>query len=101
MFTADEDRFCMQYLADLLRKAVEWGILSESDLYTTEEQVLDKLLQDERTAGLWKEYTCFSQIRSSAEPVEGIYCVNVPSKLRYIDPLVVQEGYSNVYRSQK
>lgn len=25
MFTADEDRFCMQYLADLLRKAVEWG----------------------------------------------------------------------------
>lgn len=92
MFTADEDRFCMQYLADLLRKAVEWGILSESDLYTTEEKVLDKLLQDERAAGLWEEYTRFSQIRSSAEPVEGIYCVNVPSKLRYIDPLVVQEG---------
>ena len=59
MFTADEDRFCMQYLADLLRKAVEWGILSESDLYTTEEQVLDKLLQDERAAGLWEEYTLF------------------------------------------
>ncbi len=54
--------------------------------------MLDQLLQDERAAGLWEEYTRFSQIRSSAEPVEGIYCVNVPSKLRYIDPLVVQEG---------
>ena len=90
VYIADEDRFCMQYLADLLKKSLEWGVLKPEELYGTETQVISRLLTDERSAALWKEYRNLSRIAVSKERPEDCYSVRVPSKLRWIDPLFLQ-----------
>ena len=38
----------MQYLADLLKKSLEWGVLEPEELYGTEKQVIGRLLSEER-----------------------------------------------------
>ena len=93
MYIADEDRYCMQYLADLLKKSLEWGVLKPEELYGTEKQVIGRLLSEERCAALWNQYRLLSQIEVTKERPAGRYCVRVPSKLRWIDPLfLLPEG---------
>lgn len=87
MYTADEDRFCMQYLADLLKKSLEWGVLKPEDLYGTEQEVIRRMRKEERSGKLWEDYRRLSGIYVSAEKPDGCYSVCVPSKLRWIDPL--------------
>lgn len=87
LYIADEDRYCMQYLADLLKKSLEWGVLKPENLYGTEKQVIAALMRDERSAALWREFENLSEITVSGERPGNRYCVRVPSKLRWIDPL--------------
>ncbi len=88
-FVSDEDRFSMQYLADIIRAAVGKGILVHSDLYLTENEVIKKLNEDKRLSKMWKGFTEITAVASSAEKPENQYCVNVSAKKRYIDPLVL------------
>ena len=94
MYTADEDRFCMQYLADLLKCGLEWGILSPQDLDSTETEVIGRLTTDERSAKLWEDDGGFCRIGAGDRKPEGRYSVRVPSKLRYIDPLCLPDDTS-------
>jgi HD superfamily phosphohydrolase len=93
-FVSDEDRFLMQYLADVIRFAVDNEILLPSDLYLTEKEVIKKLKQDNKLSKMWKSYTDISAVAISAERLENQYCVNVPAKKRYIDPLVLMGNTS-------
>lgn len=88
-FVSDEDRFSMQYLADIIRFAVEKGILVPDDLYLTENEVIKKLNEDKKLSKMWKSYTGISAVAASAEKPENRYCINVSAKKRYIDPLVL------------
>ena len=79
--------------ADLLKKSLEWGVLEPEELYGTEKQVIGRLLSEERCAALWNQYRLLSQIEVTKERPAGRYCVRVPSKLRWIDPLfLLPEG---------
>lgn len=88
-FVSDEDRFSMQYLADIIGFAVENSILVSDDLYLTENEVIKKLNKDKKLSKMWKSYTELSDIATSSEKPENQYCVNVPAKKRFIDPLVL------------
>lgn len=88
-FVSDEDRFSMQYLADIIRCAVENGVLMTSDLYLTENEVIQKLNQDKNLSKMWRSYTELSAISTSVKKPDNQYCVNVSAKKRYIDPLVL------------
>lgn len=88
-FVSDEDRFSMQYLADIIGGAVENGILEPSDLYLTETEVIQKLNKDKNVSKMWKSYTELSAISTSVKKPDNQYCINVSAKRRYIDPLVV------------
>ncbi len=88
-FVSDEDRFSMQYLADIIRSAVEDRILVTDDLYSTEKEVIKKLINSKKYSVLWNSYTELSAVSSSAERPGSQYCVNISAKKRYIDPLVL------------
>ena len=80
------DRYGMEKLATLLRKAFQEHILTEADLYLSEIDVIQKLnnsvLQDD-----WKEYTRLKDvIKDSAGDIM------VDAKKRYIDPCVNKCG---------
>lgn len=88
-FVSDEDRFSMQYLADIIRFAIKNGSLLPSDLYLTENEVIGKLNKDKNLSGMWWKYTELNSISTSTEKPDDQYCVNISAKKRYINPLVL------------
>lgn len=92
VYVADEDRFAMQALADLLRDAAARNVLTEDDLYLTEPLVIQKLEADPASAARWRRFRRFRRVeRRANRPEDGIW-YRIPAKLRYIDPLVVGQG---------
>ena len=92
VYVADEDRFAMQALADLLRDAVNRQVLTEDDLYRTESFVIQKLEADPASARQWRRFRRFCRVERSAERPENGLWFRIPAKLRYIDPLVAGLG---------
>lgn len=89
---SDEDRFAMQFLANVLETALKKGILLPSDLYTTEEYVIYKLNQQIEMAKLWKKFCLFSKILKTSEPPSDQRWFQIPAKKRYINPYVRSLG---------
>ena len=92
IYVSDEDRYAMQMLSELLRDAIALGVLSEADLYTTEPQVIGKLLGDERTAAAWQRFRAYRSMRRAAEPAGEGQWRRIAAKKRYIDPLIANVG---------
>lgn len=92
VYTCNEDRFSMQYLADLLKLAVNKNIITLDDFYTVENQVIIKLKTDDELKSLWDNFRNLSQIYTSKEKPENGYWVNIPAKRRYINPQVLSQG---------
>lgn len=92
LYVADADRYSMQFLADNLRLALDRGILTEDDLYTTEPAVINKLKAHKETAELWTKFRSFSKIITQADNPGKPYWISVPAKKRYINPLVAGKG---------
>lgn len=88
-FVSDEDRFSMQYLADLIRQALCANVLTMHDLYTTESNVIQKLKGHPASCERWNRFTQISKIATSEKNEPNVYCVNIPAKKRYINPLVL------------
>ena len=91
-YVSDEDRFLMQYLADLIRNALKTGVLSPDDLYLTENELIGKLKGSGGTSAAWKKYTEISAVAATAEELRDRYCVKIDAKKRYINPLVCDRG---------
>ena len=92
VYVADEDRFSMQFLADLLGLALERGAVTRRDLWTTESAVIGKLERDMVCGPLWRRFCGYSRIFRSQERPEAGEWVRVNAKKRYIDPLVSGMG---------
>ncbi|WP_298021635.1 HD domain-containing protein [uncultured Dysosmobacter sp.] len=87
VYVADEDRFAMQSLADLLRLALDRGVLRREELWGTEGPVIQKLAADPVCGPAWRRFCGWSRILRSAEcPGDG--WLQVDAKKRWIDPLV-------------
>lgn len=92
VYVADEDRFAMQTLADLLGRALARGVLSREELWTTEPEVVAKLTADPVSRGEWERFRAFSVLRRAAERPEEDGWLSVGAKKRWIDPFVVGRG---------
>ena len=89
LFISDENRFVMQYLADVVQAAITEKIISIDDLYTTETAVIKRLKADHKTCAMWDMYTKISAVAAADIKVPDIYSLKIPAKKRYIDPLVL------------
>ena len=102
IYVSDEDRYAMQMLSELLKDAIGLGVLTEADLYTTEPEVIAKLLRDERTAAAWTRYRAYHAMRRAAAPKGEGQWRRIAAKKRYIDPLIRGVGrvsaYSDAFR---
>jgi HD superfamily phosphohydrolase len=94
IYVSDIDRFSMQYLADILRCALNLCVLNECDLLTTEPEVIGNLMSNRETAALWEKFRSFSVIHRAETDPKLPSWICVPAKKRYIDPLV--SGYGRV-----
>jgi len=88
-FMSNENRFLMQYLADIIRDAIEAGIISYADLFSTESEVIKKLKTYKASAVGWHRRAKTASVVASKEKIHDSYCVKVFTKKRFIDPLVL------------
>ena len=96
VYVCDEDRYAMQILSELLRDAMERGVIHTGGLYATEPEVIAKLLGNRHTALLWERFRGYSRIiRSDAAGTPGQWR-SIQAKKRYIDPQV--KGHGRVSR---
>lgn len=90
VYVSAEDRYAMQMIAELMRTAVQRGVLTEKDLYGTEPEVIELIGQDPVTAERWRRIRALHKtVRADETPAE---CRVVRAKKRYIDPLVIGRG---------
>ena len=87
-FVSDDDRFFMQALSDLLRLALQEGVIARDDLWRTEPEVIAKLEADARMGTYWRNYRRIAGTCSGQTPPEDTYAVRIRAKKRCIDPLV-------------
>ena len=100
IYVSDEDRFTIQYLADLLKLAADNDVVSVEDLYTSEENVIEKLEKSDVTSEKWREYCGIRRVKISSVPAESGYCTRVNAKRRYIDPFVENVGRVTAFSKQ-
>ena len=92
IYASDEDRFAMQILSEILRYAMEHRVITEDDLYSTEPEIIRKLLSEERTAFLWNQFCAYSRITKAPRPGARMCWRKIAVKKRYIDPMVQGKG---------
>lgn len=92
VYVADADRYAMQYLADILRLALDRNVLTDADLYTTEPSVITKLTDSSVTMPLWAHFRGFSEMFRRDENPGLPSWLSVDAKKRYIDPLISGHG---------
>ena len=98
VYISDSDRFTMQYLAELLKSAMEKNYgLTVDNLYTTEENVIEKLENNPFIDSAWHSYTKIKGVRRLTDPVCDTFCVRVNAKRRYLDPFVMGKGRVSAY----
>lgn len=85
VYIMDEDRFAMQSLAMLLKKAIEEKVIDYSDLYLNETAVIQKLINHHEYKDKWQAFCRYKKIDRHNQPVENSYCIQ--AKKRYILPL--------------
>ena len=82
LYSSKQDRYAMEMLAHLIKKYMNQNILSYDDLYTDEQQVIQKIKDDSK----WIRYTNLSDV------IEDKSGMIVHAKKRYIDPFVLEKG---------
>ena len=92
VYVADEDRFAMQALADLLQRAMDRQAIQYEDLWTTENAVVSCLQADPVCRTEWDTFCGYARLLRSRERPEEGYWVRIGAKKRWIDPYTVGSG---------
>lgn len=92
IYVSDADRYAMQMLAELLRRALDDGVIVEGDLYATESAVIEKLLADARTSEMWRKLTSWTETARADAPGPDGQWRRIFAKKRCIDPMVRGRG---------
>ena len=90
IYTMDEDRYGREYLAHVIKKAINNRVLSFDDLYTSEDRVIQKLMDNPSTKNSFISFTSLSKVTRCKEGNPFSYKIN--AKKRFIDPLIQNKG---------
>lgn len=99
IYREDRTIYSMQLLADILKSLSNDGEITASDLYNMKEEEVIELIKNSKYGSLFEIWASSKKVLLSKEKPEGVYSVNHPSKVRFIDPLV--RNKSEVGRSSK
>ena len=87
VYVSEEDRYAMQRLSELLRDAIQKGVLLKKDLYRTEEEIIQKIEEDEELSEAWRDFRSLSLMVQDPEDMPEDRKRIIPAKKRFIDPL--------------
>lgn len=93
----DEDKLCMQFIADIVKSMNIKGYITIDDLYNLSEKEVIQLIKNCEDSYIRNAFDYFQSatrncIYKKDVPNEDIYCTTVKGKKRYINPLVICEN---------
>ena len=91
-WVSDEDRTVMQFIADVCKSFNKINMLDIDELYSlSEDEVINRFknCSDKYLKEAWKKFSNCDRVFKSDKIINNKYCVNVKSKTRYVNPLVV------------
>jgi len=93
----DEDRLCMQFVADIVKSMYTKKYLTIDDLYTSSEKEILELIKNCNDNYIKNAFINFqnatpNSVYKSDVPTTNNYCTSVKGKKRYIIPLVTFEN---------
>ncbi len=91
VYIQDADRYSMEVLGRILKRALELNVLNSNDLYSGEEEVIEKMMRNQGTRKMWEWFCGLSIMETSDNPTDDSW-IRVPAKKRYINPLVKGKG---------
>lgn len=92
IYVADEDRYAMQRLSELVGRAVEKGVLTMQDLYGTERPLIEALCADEELGKAWRQFTALHEMVYAEAEAPAADRRVIFAKKRFIDPLIAGRG---------
>lgn len=91
--------YSMQLIADILKKLCEKGLITKSDLYNLKEQDVIDIIQKSIYKDVFNKWKNAEKVLINEEKPNGVYSVNLASKIRYIDPLVNGKRISTINKN--
>lgn len=93
----DEDRLCMQFIADIVKSMNIKEYITVDDLYNFSEKEVLQLIQNCEDNYIKNAFENFqnatrTSVYKSDEPNNEIYCTSVKGKKRYINPLILLDN---------
>ena len=93
----DEDRTCMQFIADIVKSMNIKGYIKIDDLYNFSEKETLELIRNCEDDYIRQAFNKFEvatreSVYKSDVPNNDIYCISVKGKKRYVNPLVKCEN---------
>ncbi|MGN1302592.1 MAG: HD domain-containing protein [Clostridia bacterium] len=102
-YISNNAKITMQFLADIIKKMNQKGLINKEDLYKlSEKDVIEKIenCEYDNISKCFKSWKNTTQINESDIPVEDKYCVSINAKRRYINPLVEMDNNNYVRVNQ-
>lgn len=102
-YISNNAKITMQFLADIIKKMNQKGLINKEDLYKlSEKDVIEKIenCEYDNISKCFKSWKNTTQINESDIPVEDKYCVSINAKRRYINPLVEMDDNNYVRVNQ-
>lgn len=102
-YISNNAKITMQFLADIIKKMNQKGLINKEDLYKlSEKDVIEKIenCEYDNISKCFKTWKNTTQINESDIPVEDKYCVSINAKRRYINPLVEMDDNNYVRVNQ-
>ena len=90
-----ENRFIMQIIVEIIKILNENNLIEKADFYRLSESDIIEIAKNSNileVENLVKNMMQVSELYESDEQVENRYCIKVPAKYRYIDPLVEKDN---------
>ncbi|MEG0072968.1 MAG: hypothetical protein RR922_00650 [Clostridia bacterium] len=91
----NENKLSMLLIGNILKETIDNGIITEKNMYKmTEKDFINTLMKHEKSKALkmWNELTKITFVGRSDIVLDGVECLHVKAKKRYVDPLVWKNG---------
>ena len=100
-YRCDENRFSMQFIADILKRLKDENKITIEDLYDLKESEIIKIIEKSKYKDIFDAWRKAKKINTSKNKPEGVYSVHQKAKVRYIDPLCNGERMSKICKIAK
>ena len=91
LYMNDKRRFSMQFLADIMKRMSNAGIITINDLYELSEKEIIDMIKECKDFNISECFNIWQNgldVKTNNEKVLNKYSINVKAKKRYINPLV-------------